>query len=84
MTRAQKQLEVEFKKSSFLSAAQSGLVKFGIGALAAAPFNSSAASLATGATSAILTILYESWKGRARPARRALMQRFMVMMPSRD
>jgi hypothetical protein len=83
MKRAQKNLKAELKKSSFLSAAQSGLVKFGIGALAATPFNSSAASLATGAASASLTILYELWKGRVAPAKRSLMNHFLVMTPSR-
>jgi hypothetical protein len=81
MTHAQKQLEAEFKKSSFLSTVQSGVVKLGIGALAATAFKASAVSLETGATSAILTILYDLWKNRVPPAKRTLMNHFMVMTP---
>ena len=65
------------------AAAQNGLVKFGIGAIAATPFNPSlVSSLATGATSATLTILHDIWKGRMLPPKRALMNHFVVMTAS--
>lgn len=78
MTEARTRLETTLQQSSFLTAARKGVKSFAIGALAGALVSAGPGVLA-GATSAVLTVLWEYLAGRPTTAQGALMHHFLAM-----